>query len=425
MKKILIISPHYPPSNLAAVHRTRLFALHLPSFGWDPYILTVHEKYYEEALDWNLARLIPVGQRVIKVNAFRITKPRLVGDIGIRGFFYLAKKAVELVRNEGIDFVYIPIPSFYCALLGPYIKMKTGVKYGIDYIDPWVHDFPGSDVVFSRHWWSTKLAKFLEPLAVRNASLITGVAEGYYKGVIERNPELKKSCVFGAMPYGGEPSDHSEVEKLNLRPYLFSKEQGKLDFVYAGAMLPKAYELLKRVFEMIENNRELFKNIRFHFIGSGKRANDRLSHNIKPVAEQSGIWERVVFEYPARIPYLDVLIHLNAADGIFILGSTEPHYTPSKVFQAVLSQKPIFAILHKDSTAFNFIVETSAGIAVPVDPVHLEESMSQFPYQFERFLEFVGNFDAGKVDMKSFEEYSARSVSRKLSSLVDEALTDK
>ena len=57
MKKILIISPHFPPSNLAAVHRSRLFAQHLPAFGWEPIILTVHEKFYEERLDHNLEKL--------------------------------------------------------------------------------------------------------------------------------------------------------------------------------------------------------------------------------------------------------------------------------------------------------------------------------------------------------------------------------
>jgi len=42
-KKVLIISSSFPPSNLAAVHRSRLFAQHLPSFGWEPIILTVDE----------------------------------------------------------------------------------------------------------------------------------------------------------------------------------------------------------------------------------------------------------------------------------------------------------------------------------------------------------------------------------------------
>src|SRR5258706_8046621 len=170
-RRILIISPHFPPSNLAAVHRSRLFAQHLPSFGWEPIILTVDEKYYEEKPDWDLYKLLPAGQRIEKVKAYRVTKPRLIGDIGLRAFYQLRKKALQLVKEEKIDFVYIPVPSFYVSLIGPWLHRKTGVKYGIDYIDPWVHIFPGSEKKFSRHWWSTKLAKWLEPKAIRKASL--------------------------------------------------------------------------------------------------------------------------------------------------------------------------------------------------------------------------------------------------------------
>jgi hypothetical protein len=191
MKNILIISPHYPPSNLAAVHRSRLFAQHLPSFGWNPIILMVHEDFYEEALDWNLHKLIPAGQHIEKVSAFKVGEPRLVGDIGLRAYFQLKRRALELIRAEKIDFVYIPIPSFYMALLGPYLFKRTGIPYGIDYIDPWVHEFPGSNKLFSRHWFSTQLAKLLEPIAVKHAALITGVSEGYYKPVLDRNLHLK------------------------------------------------------------------------------------------------------------------------------------------------------------------------------------------------------------------------------------------
>ena len=97
MKKILILYPHFPPSNLAGVHRPRLFAQHLPAFGWKPIILTVHEKYYEEALDWNLVKLLPRSLRIEKVNAFPLTRPRMVGDIGLRAFFQLYKKAKEII----------------------------------------------------------------------------------------------------------------------------------------------------------------------------------------------------------------------------------------------------------------------------------------------------------------------------------------
>ncbi|MFY8005192.1 MAG: hypothetical protein ACOVNR_10110, partial [Chitinophagaceae bacterium] len=263
-RKILIISPHYPPSNLAAVHRSRLFAQHLPSFGWDPIILTVHESYYEESLDWHLHQLLPAEQRIVKVKALPITKPRLIGDIGLRAFFQLYTKAKQLIKKESIDFLYIPIPSFYVALLGRWLHASTGIKYGIDYIDPWVHQFPGSNKTFSRHWWSTQIAKWLEPVAVKKAVLITGVAEGYYKGVLERNQHLQQQAITGAMPYGGEEADHLAVKKMGLSPYLFQKRKDKVQLVYAGAMLPKAYQPLEAIFK--ELAKAAWKNkLEIHF----------------------------------------------------------------------------------------------------------------------------------------------------------------
>jgi hypothetical protein len=418
-RKILIITPHYPPSNLAAVHRSRLFAQHLPSLGWDPIILTVDEGDYEESLDWNLHALLPKNQRIEKVRAFPVTKPRLIGDIGLRAFFQLRKKALELIKSERIDFVYIPIPSFYVALIGPYLHRKTGVKYGIDYIDPWVHKFPGSNKLFSRHWFSTHLAKFLEPKAVKHAALITGVAEGYYQGVIDRNPHLKESTVFAAMPYGGEVNDHEGLKDLNIEPYLFSKN-GKFQFVYAGAMLPNAYGPLESIFKAIADKAIQSNNVEFHFIGTGYASNDKLSFNIKPLAEKYGLWNTLVYEYPKRIPYLDVLVHLSLANAVFILGSTEPHYTPSKTYQGVLSEKPILAVLHEKSTAAEVIDSTGAGQTLCFNGIDgLGYIESRFVNSMNQFIVFAKEFDPKNVNHSSFDEYSAESVTAKLAASLD------
>jgi len=199
------------------------------------------------------------------VAAKPLGKKRLIGDIGLRAFTQLYKKAKALIKQEHFDFLYIPIPSFYCALLGRLLHTTTGIKYGIDYIDPWVHTFPGSEKAFSRHWFSTQLAKLLEPIAVKKVSLITGVAVGYYKPVLERNPHLK-NIVTGAMPYGGEEKDHAIVASLKIEPYLFKKAVGKFKFVYAGAMLPKAYLPLENIFKAIKSDKKSFENIEFHTI---------------------------------------------------------------------------------------------------------------------------------------------------------------
>jgi len=422
MKKILILYPHFPPSNLAGVHRPRLFANHLKSYGWEPVILTVHEKFYEEPPDWNLVKLLPTDLRIEKVAAFRLTKPRIIGDIGLRAFSQLYKKAKQLIRSEGIHFLYIPIPSFYCALLGRRLHNATGISYGIDYIDPWVHEFPGSNKLFSRHWFSTRLAKLLEPIAVKKASLITGVAEGYYQAVLERNPHLKNKAVFGAMPYGGEENDHRMVKELQVQPYLFTKEAGVFKFVYAGAMLPKAYSVLEAVFKSIAALSDPDK-IQFHFIGTGKIPNDPEGYNIKSLAEQYNLWQSVVFEYPGRIPYLDVLVHLEQADGIFILGSTEPHYTPSKSYQGVISGKPILALLHKDSTAVEVLRRSGAGKVLDFDgETGVASIEKEFPGFLKNYMNWASGFDSSKTDKAVFSGYSANAVTGKLAALLDKAV---
>lgn len=423
MKKILIISPHFPPSNLAAVHRSRLLAQHLPSFDWEPVILTVHEKYYEEKLDYNLAKLLPQGLLIEKVKAFPVTKPKLIGDIGIRAFFQLYKKARKIIKDQKIDFLYIPIPSFYTALLGRWLNKTTKIPYGIDYIDPWVHTTSDGEKLFSRHWFSEKMAKWLEPIAVKKASIITGVAQGYYEGVIKRNPHLVQRTFFGAMPYGGEKLDHDSVKKLQVTPYLFKKKKDKIQLVYGGAMLPKAYAPLEAIFQAVKNNHGTFHDLEIHFIGTGKSPDDLNGYNIKPLAEKYNLWQTIVFEYPKRIPYLDVLIHLDAADGVFILGSTEPHYTPSKVYQAVLSGKPLLAILHEQSTAVPIIKQSNVGLILTFDgEKELHMITNNFSDVYCQFINFSYSFNNQQVKMDIFNQYSAKNVACGLAKLLDEVL---
>jgi hypothetical protein len=421
-KKVLIIATHFPPSNLAGIHRSRLFAQHLPSFGWEPVILTVDEKFYEEEPDWNIVKLLPPDLRVEKANAFKVTKPRMIGDIGLRSFFQMYRRAVEIVKKEKIDFLYVTIPSFYMALIGRMVHSKTGVPYGIDYIDPWVHEFPGTHKKYSRHWWSTKLARFLEPIAVKRARLITGVAEGYYHQVGERNPHLKTEAVFGAMPYGGEKEDHNKVKELQLKPYLFEQKPGKIQLVYAGAMWPPAIPVINAIFQAIAENINTFSNVEFHFIGTGKTPNDPNGYNMKPIAEKWGLWKKQVYEYPKRIPYLDALVHLEASSGVLIYGSTQSHYTPSKVYQGVLSGKPILAVLHSASTAVEVINHAHAGVVLDFNgKEELEKIRKEFANKFNQYLKLLEGWDPSNVKHSMLHEFSAEKVTQQLANLLEQA----
>jgi hypothetical protein len=97
------------------------------------------------------------------VNAIPEKKIPFIGDMALRAFGHLKNKAIELIREQNIDFLWLPIPSYYNALLGRPIHKATGVPYGIDYIDPSVNGFPGQEKLFSKAWLSNQLSKILEP----------------------------------------------------------------------------------------------------------------------------------------------------------------------------------------------------------------------------------------------------------------------
>ena len=83
MKRILIIYPHWPPSNLVGVHRVRLIANELEALGWKPTVLTVDEHDHEEQLSAASEQLVKPGMEVIKVRARPVKKiagKRVIGD---------------------------------------------------------------------------------------------------------------------------------------------------------------------------------------------------------------------------------------------------------------------------------------------------------------------------------------------------------
>jgi len=267
VKNILIIYPHWPPSNLAGVHRARLISNFLPDFNWQPIILTVKQEYYEEKPDFDFVKTVNPKTEVIYTEAKKIGKTKIVGDIGLRSFKYLKIKALKIISERKIDFIWIPIPSFYVAVLGRVLFNKTKTPYGIDYIDPWVRDISNRKNIRSK--LSNIVAKILEPYSVKKASLISGVSTPYYQPVLDRNFKNKKIEHVG-MPYGFDPNDHKVTIK-NIK-YPWDNYPNCKPIIYAGAFLPLSgyfTELLFKNIKKLKDKNKLDENVKLFFIGTG------------------------------------------------------------------------------------------------------------------------------------------------------------
>ncbi|MHA7943022.1 glycosyltransferase family protein [Formosa sp. 3Alg 14/1] len=412
MKTVLIIYPHWVPANLAGVQRPRLIGNYLKSFGWHPLLLTVDSEFYEEPLDPHISKTASKDIEVIYTKAYKVSKPRIIGDIGLRAFPFLKEKALQICKERNIDCIWIPIPSFYTAILGRVLHEKTGIPYGIDYIDPWVRDITNQND--TRAKLSQLVASNLEPYAVKKASFITGVSTPYYWPVIERNFKTPPEHV--GMPYGFDPNDHKlKLEGLKMP---WDGIENCKPWIYAGAFLPNSHVFMDCFFKAIndlKNSGNWDNNIKLFFIGTGQYPAKRIT----AYASDYGL-EDIVIEQRERQPFLHILNYLSQADRVMLFGSTEKHYTASKTFQCLLSERPLFTVLHAESSAVQVIKDVKAD-AYLVPYAEGDTKPNIVRAMVNALVSFQKEED-WSPELQSLDQYSSKQSAKVLAEVMDKVI---
>ena len=138
MKKVLIISPHFPPVNAADVQRVRHSLPYFRQLGWEVEVIAVDEKFVETySYDPLLNKTIPGDIKVHKVAAFDVSKTRKygLGSLSMRSFFHYRRMGNKLLRKGNFDLVYFSTTAFHVMALGRYWKQKFGVPFVLDLQD--------------------------------------------------------------------------------------------------------------------------------------------------------------------------------------------------------------------------------------------------------------------------------------------------
>jgi len=423
-----MISPHFPPDATAAAHRVRLLAPHLPAFGWRPTVLTVDARDYEGGLDEPLAALVPSDLEVVRCRAWPARWTRLVrvGDLGLRAMPGLWRAACALLAARRFDAVFITIYPTYPALLGPWLRRRFGVPFVLDYQDPWVgswgltvgagdHDAPDVKSRVSR-----AVARRLEPIALAAADGITAVSDLTYEDALARAQRLQP-IVCATLPIGWDACD---LQSLNGGGNgFFNASDGLAHLCYAGTVLPNGVgtvaALLDAVRLLAAREPDLYRTIRLHFFGTSNQTAGAPRLRVMPLARERGIGE-AVSEVPVRIGYVDALRVLRDASAILLLGSSEAHYTASKLYPALMARRPLLAVFHYMSSVTSIL--RSVGRAPSVRLVTFGDG--QPPAVESIYAELVDllrrpTLDPASFDLSAVEPFSARVLASTLAGVLD------
>jgi hypothetical protein len=427
-RRLLMISPHFPPDSSAGTHRVRLLAPHLAEYGWTPTVLTVAQQDYEGRIDPELASLVPPTLDVVRSRALpaRLTRRLGVGDLGLRALPGLRRTAWQLHRAQPFDAVFITIYPTYPAVLGPMMKRRFQVPFILDYQDPWVGAW-GKDVgggaggaVDGKSRSTRVIAEGLEPRVLRAADGVTAVSARTYEDAIARSGATP--TYVSEIPIGWDAADIDAVERRGTRPALIPRD-GRVNICYTGTLLPMGIAMLRAVLAgtraLIERDPDLADRIRFYFFGTSNQSTGA-DLRVLPHARELGV-AHLVHEHPARLDYLDALDALRQADALLLLGSSERHYTPSKIFPALLANRPMLAVYHRESTAVQMLSHAAPSPAARVitfdDERPVESVIGGIPDALRALVQTsISNV---RINRAALEPWSARTLAGRLATMCD------
>lgn len=375
MRRLLFVSPHFPPDAAAGAHRARVLAPHLEAAGWRPTILTVEKSAYAGTLDEELGELVPPGLDVMRAPAWKPSAARRLGfgDLGLRALPGLWRAARQLLASQRFDAVFITTYPVYPALLGPKLRERTRAPLVIDLQDPWTGAWgqtvggarDGSPDLRSRV--SRHLLAMIEERVLPVCDAITGVSTELLGELRNRYPALQQRPSL-AFPVGLDPRDLEWV-RAHPRPIGgFDPSDGNFHVCHVGTIVPLAMPPLRAVLDAVRQLRvshpELAARLRLHFIGTSNQSDADAAFRVKPLAASLGLGD-LVDEQPARIPFADALRAQLAASALLVLGSTESRYTASKLAPALATGRPLLIVAHHHSGIVDHVRQTSeAGLRV-------------------------------------------------------------
>ena len=371
MKKLLIISPHFPPINAPDMQRVRMALPYLRLHGWEPTVLAIAPESIEGGvIEPKLAETYPSDIRVIRVNGIpsKFTRWAGIGNLWLRCGRAMTKAGERLLRKERFDLALISTTQFSAFQLGPRWRRKFGLPYVLDYQDPWINDYyqitgvtpPGGRIKYALSQWQ---AASIEPVALRGSSGVIAVSDSYGSMLANIYPWFLPRKVK-VLPFGAATMDFERLGTHTPAKPIIDFSDGLFHQVYVGRCGPDMSVALKILFRAFKRFSEALPsraaNMRFHFIGTDYAPPPLGRDWALPVAKEEGI-EEFVQEHRYRVPYFDSLYYLKNADALVAVGSNDPTYSASKFFSYVLASRPLLMIFHSQSPVLRFAENMSAG----------------------------------------------------------------
>jgi hypothetical protein len=373
-KKTLIITYYWPPAGGPGVQRWLKFVKYLPEFNIDPVVFIPENPNYpiiDESLTSEVSKDITIINHPIKepykwAGFFSNTSSKTISKgiisdekeqsfiekamLYVRGNFFIPDARIgwvkpsvsfllDYIKKEGIETIITTGPPHSVHLIGLQIKQKLGVKWLADFRDPW------TTIGYHKQLRLTSASKAehksLEKQVLNNADhiIVTSfVTKQEFQNITHKPIEVVTNG------YDDETTVDFQMDT-------------KFTLSHIGSLLSQRNpEILWRILsELVRDNESFSKDFQLNFIGS---ISEKVLKSIKKYNLSNCIHEVGYVSHQEAIIYqkksqLLLLIEIDSEDTKCII--------PGKLFEYMISNRPIVAMGPKGSDVEKIIKETNTG----------------------------------------------------------------
>lgn len=385
MKRVLIITYYWPPSGGSGVQRWLKMSKYLPENGWQPVIYTTENAEYP-IVDPSLEKDIVPETEVIRrpiVEPYTFYK-RFLGikkeetvkagfidekekkkgwksdlSLWIRGNLFIpdarcwwVKPSVrylkEYLREHPVDAIISTGPPHSMHLIAMKLKKELGIPWIADFRDPWTEIDYYQDLHLSR--WADRKHHKLERQVLTQADKVVTVGWDCARSLGR----------LGNRNVRVVPNGYDWEIDANQQPAPLSQEftLTHLGVVTPSRNTPQLWNALK---ELKEENADFGSNLKIRLVG-------QVDQSVTESLEAAGLKGNT--EIIPYIPHDEILQMQQSSQVLLLLINNTPNakgILTGKLFEYLVSGRPILCIGPEDGDAARVISQAKAGTTVGFD----------------------------------------------------------
>ncbi|MCB2190708.1 MAG: glycosyltransferase [Deltaproteobacteria bacterium] len=226
MKQVLFLTYLFPPAAGAGVHRPLSFVRHLPSFGWQPQVLTAWRPS-AIAFDQALNRLIPsealvtrllnIEPRLTQMASSRISGKKLrhllaklmVPDRHVLWLATALPQLMAVAARTKARIIMASAPPYTTFMMGYVLAQLTGLPLLLDFRDVWSGLYASGYDPAQVNFFRKRVVLDLEGIIVKRAGAVTTASFLHGKDLARLHGDPGHKYYW--LPNGFEESDFADA----------------------------------------------------------------------------------------------------------------------------------------------------------------------------------------------------------------------